>query len=237
MKKIFLILLLIVENLLSPVRAAVPAANIQVAGNITPPTCIVNGGNDDLLYSLGNLSPSLTANNNLYLLPAISNLLTVSCDAETYLTFRATDAYENPDMIIIGVDSEPARFTIFNLVNTEDTTQQIGGITFRLTSATVDGQEAYISRANDSPDNTSYNSVKTLQKNVTVGWTSTEKRGVALEELDLLAGKTFATTIVVRNTDNRSYILPNEILIKNGIDISGRTDFVGKAILTFRFSI
>jgi len=237
MKKIYLILLLLVENLLSPVRAAVPVANIQVAGNIAPPTCIINGGNDDLLYSLGNFSPSLTTNNNLYILPALSNPLTVSCDAETYLTFRATDAYENPDMIIIGTESPFSRFTTFNLVNTEDTTQQVGGIAFRLTSATVDGQKAYVSRANDSPDNTSYNSPTALQKNVTVGWTSTEQRGVALEELDLLAGKIFTTTVVVRNTDNRSYILPNNILIANGIDISGRTDFIGQAILTFKFSI
>lgn len=102
---------------------------------------------------------------------------------------------------------------------------------------TVDSQPAYISRANDSDDDTSWNLDYILQKNVTTGWTSTQQMSVSPDELALLSGKTFIADIETRSSNNRTYLLSSEILIENGVDISGRVDFIGQAILTFKFGI
>nr|MBO8919322.1 type 1 fimbrial protein [Proteus mirabilis] len=65
--------------------AKTPVANLKINGDIKPPTCTINGGNVDLVYNLGNISPSVIPNDMTYnQLPSISNTLTVTCDSSTF---------------------------------------------------------------------------------------------------------------------------------------------------------
>lgn len=217
--------------------AASPVANIKITGNIKPPTCIVNGGNNELLYALGNYSPGLIPATVIYPLPSLSNLLVVSCDAETYLTFRAIDAHADVETIIPDTESILIRIATFNLVNAENTAQQIGGISFLWSNVTVDSNPAYISRANDNDEHSDWNVPNTLTKNITNGWTSITQKDVPLDELALLPGKTFSATFYNRSDNNRSYLLPRDTLNKNNVDLSDHIDFIGQAILTFNFGI
>ncbi|MBG3115479.1 type 1 fimbrial protein [Proteus mirabilis] len=98
MKKVLLSLAML-SVISTPVLAKTPVANLKINGDIKPPTCTINGGNVDLVYNLGNISPSVIPNDMTYnQLPSISNTLTVTCDTSTFLTFRATDGdngYDN----------------------------------------------------------------------------------------------------------------------------------------------
>lgn len=237
MKKQLLGLSVLVTFLSASALAAGPVANIQVTGDIKPPTCTVNGGNDDLLYALGNYSPSLISNTSVYQFPSVSNQLTVSCDAETYLTFKGEDAYPSVDTIISSTENINAKYATFNLVNADNTEQQVGGIVFKWSNVMVDGQPAFLSRANDGPNAGTWNQDTVLQKNVTIGWTSKQQKNVAVDELALVSGKVFTADIYNRNDSNRSYILSNETLATIGIDISERVDFIGQSILTFSFGV
>lgn len=212
-------------------------AKLQVAGNIKPPTCIINDGSEGLLYDFGSQAPSLIPEDKEFILPSIANSLTISCDAQTYLTFRATDTYSNVTTVIPTSLSIHAALVIFNLVNAENTAQQVGGVSFLWSDVTVDGLPAYLSRANDSSNNTDYNATTALQKDVTVGWTRTQQENIPPRELSLIAGKVFSTTLTTRITGRRSYILPKRTLITHGIDTSNIIDYIGQVILTFKFGI
>lgn len=123
MKKKCLRLLLLTVCIPSTAWTVGSVANIQIAGDIRPPTCLVNGGNEDLLYDLGDYSPSLIPDTGVYAFPSIRKSLSISCDAETYLTFRAIDLYSNVETVLPDEQNVNAKSSTFNLVNAENTSQ------------------------------------------------------------------------------------------------------------------
>lgn len=78
--------------------AAPPVANIQVTGAIKPPTCTVNGAEqNNVIFDFGKISPTIIpqTKNYEYQAATVKKNITITCDAETYLTFKTTDTYDN----------------------------------------------------------------------------------------------------------------------------------------------
>ncbi|EPL4464267.1 fimbrial protein [Proteus mirabilis] len=241
MKKVLLSLAML-SIISTPVLAKTPAANLKINGDIKPPTCTINGGNVDLVYNLGNISPSVIPNDMTYnQLPSISNTLTVTCDTSTFLTFRATDGYPNsfiqtPDMNI------NFRAHAFNLVDSADTSKTVGGITYRWKNVTVDEKDAYLSRANDgSYDNGNWSREYEMVKGATVGWTAEQQKYVSPDKLNLLSGKAFKATFyndnqIVYNVA-QTYLHSKKMLTEDGIDLTMGLDYTGQVILAFNFGV
>ena len=227
---------------LSSTALSAPIANLKVTGDIKPPTCTVNGGDNDLLYNFGNISPSVIPQDTTYNnLPSLSNNLTVTCDAETFLTFKATDNYPNAFIQTPGMNINYRAHT-FNLVDSSDTSKTIGGIAYEWKNVKVDGNQAYISRANDGDnDNGTWSSNIRLIKNATNGWTSEQQKYVNPSELELISGKNFEAALYnsvgVSYGVARTYIHSKSMLTDDGIDIANGVDYVGQTILTFNFGI
>lgn len=222
--------------------AAGPTANIQVTGDIKPPTCTVNGGDNDLLYNLGNISPSVIPQDSTYNgLPSLTNNLTVTCDAETFLTFKATDNYPNEFIQTPGMNSNYQAHT-FNLVDDTDTTKTVGGVGFAWDNVTVDGETAYLSRANDGDyDNGTWAGANWMIKGATTGWTGEQQKYVAPSALSLLSGKNFTATFKNSTGVNygvaRTYLHSKNMLTDDGVDIADGVDYLGQIVLTFNFGV
>lgn len=224
--------------------AAVPGANIKVAGDVKPPTCKVNGGAQaDLVYNLGGVSPALIPEDNAGYngLPSVSNALNVVCDAATYLTFKATDTYSNPFVQGPGMNIN-FRAHAFNLVDASAPEKTVGGVSFMWTDVKVDGRNAYISRANDGQnDNGAWSWPVWIIKAATSGWTKTQQSYVAPAELDLIAGKEFSANITTFNINAYGYalqyLLPKSELKKQGVDLTKPVNFTGNVLMTFNFGI
>ncbi|EJD6584821.1 type 1 fimbrial protein [Providencia rettgeri] len=231
-------------SLFSATALSAPVANLKVSGKITPPTCMVNGSNEtDLLYSFGSVSPTVIPQDSTYNgLPSLSNNLTITCDAETFLTFKATDNYPNAfDATVSGANTN-FKSIIFNLVNSADTTKNVGGIAYTAQDVTVDGNAAYISRANDAPsDNGTWAQNQHFVIGATMGWTSEPQKYVAPSALKLQSGKVFSMGI--KNISNlylgisNTFLHSKAALAKDGIDITNGLDYVGQTVLTFNFGI
>ncbi|CAI0831704.1 TPA: fimbrial protein [Serratia fonticola] len=221
---------------------AVPVANLKINGDIKPPTCTVNGGEQaDLIYNLGAVSPSLIHQSKGYnALPGAKNNLTVDCDAATYLTFKATDNYLNPFIQVASMNSSKKSST-FNLVDASSADKTVGGVSYRWESVEADGATVYISRANDGTDDVAYTDGRQLVRGATNGWTKTQQKYVEPSELNLVSAKTFSTDIYTFNgiIENWSgtYILPKDELDKQGVDISNGVDYTSNVTLTFNFGI
>lgn len=227
--------------------AAVPGANIKVGGAFTPPTCKVNGGAQaDLVYNLGGVSPTLIPEDNAGYngFPPVSNRLTVVCDAATYLTFKATDTYSNEFVQPPGMSAKIKNY-VFGLVDASDNEKTVGGVTYEWSNITADGQPMYISRANDSsyPDDGSswYPEIR-MMKGATSGWTKTQQRNVAKDDLDLIPAKIFSTNIYVNRNGIAhgyadTYLLPKSELKKQGVDLTKPVNFSGNVLMTFNFGI
>ena len=243
MKKVLLSLAML-SIISTPVLAKTPVANLKINGDIKPPTCTINGGDADLVYNLGNISPSVIPNDMTYnQLPSISNTLTVTCDTSTFLTFRATDGYPNsfiqtPDMNI------NFRAHAFNLVDSADTSKTVGGITYRWKDVTVDGKDAYLSRANDGDsgyDNGKWSNESQIVKGATIGWTAEQQQYVSPDKLNLLSGKAFKATFYNENkivyNVALTYLHSKKMLTEDGTDLTMGLDYTGQVILTFNFEV
>lgn len=220
---------------LSTAALSAPTANIQVTGDIKPPTCTVNGATQsDVIFDLGKISPSLIPQSQNYKYPtdATANSITVECDANTYLTFNAIDVYGD---IPLDVGTTSKKDGIFHLVDNDNTTTSVGGILFIWSRSTVDGNPAYISRANDVPLSFTGDST-VLAKRVTNGWTATQQTSVDKNELDLIAGKVFSTTLR-QGVSSSAFILSRDALSEKEIDITNGLDFMGEVVLTFNFGV
>ncbi|WP_447875461.1 fimbrial protein [Serratia fonticola] len=222
---------------------AAPVANLKINGDIKPPTCTVNGGEQaDLIYNLGAVSPSLIPQSTGYnSLPKVYNKLTVDCDAPTYLTFKSTDNYQNAFIEAPGMLGS-YKSIIFNLVDANSPDKTVGGISYSWENVTADGKNAYLSRANDGLiDNNSFASSTQMIKGATVGWTSVQQKYVSPDELQLVSAKNFTAQFF--NPVNSysgwglTYLLSKDELIKQGVDISEGVDYTGNVILTFNFGV
>ncbi|HHN8583803.1 TPA: fimbrial protein, partial [Providencia rettgeri] len=206
------------------------------------PTCTVNGGDNDLLYNFGGISPTIIPQDLTYNgFSSLSNNLTVTCDAATFLTFKATDNYTNPFNLLPGQNSNFSSIT-FNLVDSSDTSRTIGGISYGYKNVMVDGKLAYLSRANDGiNDNGTWAGSNSIIKNATIGWTQLQQTSVPISSLQLISGKEFSANIFNRNTTYQgfglTYIYPKSKLADNEIDIANGVDYVGQVILTFNFGV
>ncbi|MCW2258562.1 type 1 fimbria pilin [Providencia alcalifaciens] len=232
-------------SLFSVTALSAPVANLKVMGDIKPPTCTVNGSSEtELFYNFDNISPSVIPQDSPYNgLQSLSNNLTVTCDAATFLTFKATDVYaaDLSNFIVSGASQN--RASAFVLTDNSDKSKQVGIISFGWSKVFVDGDIAYLSRANDGQYNpSSYSGSEVLVRNATNAWTSESQREVAPSELALKSGKSFAATIHnyrylgVRGAAGM-YLLSKSDLEKNDVDLSGQVDYVGQVILTFNFGI
>ncbi|WP_162304274.1 type 1 fimbrial protein [Serratia sp. 3ACOL1] len=232
-----------VAILVSATATAAPVANLKINGDIKPPTCTVNGGDQaDLIYNLGAVSPSVIPQSTGYNgLLKNSNTLTVSCDAATYLTFKATDVYPNPFIQAPGMNIN-YRAHAFNMVDVNAPDKTVGGISYYWKTVTADGQTAFISRANDGTgDNGTWSRPNWLVKDATSGWTKTQQTYVNPTDLDLLSAKEFSATLINDNTLNfgwaLTYLLSKDELTKQGIDISNGVDYTSNVTLTFNFGV
>lgn len=218
-----------------------PTANLKTSGNIKPPACTVNGKNQsDVIFKAKTISPELIPESKEYGLNISSNKIIVNCDADTYLTFKATNVYD--------IDFYPTLFkptrkaTIFPLVDSSNTQKVIGGVAFNIKTPTVDGNPVGFSRANDGDDPTaSWGGELRILKGATMGWTNDSKNNIAPSDMNLVAGKHFSATIIADNgsTDDipNSYILSKNQLKTIDVNLSSGLDFIGEAILTFNFGI
>ncbi len=151
MKKTLLSLVMLTV-ISTPVLAKTPIANLKINGDIKPPTCTINGATQsDVIFDLGKISPSLIPKSSNYIYPhnTTSTNVTIECDANTYLTFKATDTYVN-SQLDLDQTSKTKASGIFHLVNKDQVDTSVGGILFVWYNVTVDGKPAFISRANDA---------------------------------------------------------------------------------------
>lgn len=237
------ILLSMAALTVSASATAAPVANLKINGDITPPTCTVNGGEQaDLVYDLGAVSPALIPEANAgYRLPKVSNTLTVVCDAATYLTFKATDTSSNSFVQAPGMNSN-LRASAFNLVDASEPDKTVGGVSYQWSNVTVDGQAAYLSRANDGDnDNGTWSSAVRIVKGATTGWTKTQQQYVDPAALDLIAAKEFSANIYTHNAGvngyANTYLLPKAQLTEQGVDLTRPVNYIGNTLLTFNFGI
>lgn len=240
MKKQLLGLSVLAAFLSASTFAAGPVANIQVTGDIKPPTCTVNGGDNDLMYSFGNISPTVIPQEATYNdLPSLSNNLTVTCDAETYLTFKATDAYLSSLSLPPGAISSYSAH-VFNLVDANDELKSLGGVSFRWGNVTIDGDNAYISSATN-PNISWQNNSTFLTKETINGWSKTQQNNIDSNLLMLESGKVFGAIFSTYNIVNGgvagSYIKSKTQLSEMNADINDGIDYVGQVILTFNFGV
>ncbi|WP_447875459.1 fimbrial protein [Serratia fonticola] len=222
---------------------AAPVANLKISGDIKPPTCTVNGGEQaDLIYNLGAVSPSVIPQSNGYNgLPSVSNTLTVNCDAATYMTFNATDSYQNPLIEIPGMNIN-FKAHVFNLVDANAPEKTVGGITYKWRNVSADGVTAYISRANDGQYDSGWAvGPDQMVKNATNGWTKTQQQYVDTDDFVLISAKEFSADLYnetfISYGWSHTYLLSKNLLIKQGVDISEGVDYTGNVLLTFNFGV
>lgn len=240
MKKITLGLSLL-SALVSANTLSAPTANIKVTGDIKPPTCTVNGlTQNDILFDLGNISSSLIPQSEPYLYPRgiAENTVNIECDADTYLTFNATDTYASSSLTLPDIITGNKAPVVFHLVDAKDTTKSVGGIFFFWKNVKVDGKEAFISSSNDA-NSDAYTGNNILVTEVTNGWTNTQQFKVDKNSLDLVAGKLFSATFATPTNVNSypTFLLSGKELSDKSIDTSNSVDFIGEAVLTFNFSV
>ena len=219
MKKTLLSLVMLTV-ISTPVLAKTPIANLKINGDIKPPTCTINGATQsDVIFDLGKISPSLIPKSSNYIYPhnTTSTNVTIECDANTYLTFKATDTYVN-SQLDLDQTSKTKASGIFHLVNKDQVDTSVGGI-----------------RANDATVGFSDNKT-VIVKEVTNGWTTKQQENVDKNSLDLMPGQIFSTSISAGKASS-AFILSKDSLNKKGIDISNGLDFIGEAVLTFNFGV
>ena len=200
--------------------------------NIKPPTCTIKGAaQKDIIFDYGKISPSLIPKSTIYSYSGIvtNNAITIECDANTYLTFVASDTYGDTELSVNNTSGW------FHLVDKSNPEHTVGAADFVLTNVTVDGKPAYISRANDvAITGNKFNNV--LYKGPTNGWTSEQQSDINKNSLSLISGEIFQANFSQGKT-SRTFILSKDALSKKGIDIADGLDFVGEVVLTFNFGV
>lgn len=245
MKKQLISLFILSTLISSTAWAAGPVANIKLSGEIKPPTCAVNGiEQNDVVFDYGAISPSMVPQSSTYMYPTnyVTQQVTVTCDVETYLTFKSTDTYQNAntsELIYPFVSEAGGQYTYFNLVPVSNADTAIGGAMFRAQKASVDGKTTLISRANDGVyTGPNGGLTQVLVKQATTTWTTNNEDNRDPEDLTLMPGKVFSLTLVnTFNNNYRSFITSKDALTASDIDISNGLDFMGEAVLTFSFGV
>ncbi|HAU5528795.1 TPA: fimbrial protein [Proteus mirabilis] len=230
MKKVLLSLTML-AIMSTPVLAKSPVANLKINGDIKPPTCTINGEENDIFIDYGKISPSLIPENSNYALGSRENDMVISCDAITYLTFTVSDTYTS--------NKAPAWHNgIFGLVNAENPTQEVGGILLFIKDMKVDNKPVYAGRV-DSKESTWRTEI--IVKDTLTGWTTEAQISTSKDNLKLAQGKIFSATLQAGKSDadkpNYGYILSRKALSEDKIDLTNGLDYIGEAVFTFNFGV
>lgn len=236
MKKNFLYLALL-TIVSSSSFAAIPSAKLQINGDITPPTCTINGGNQEILFNYGNISPSIIPENTNYALGSQYADIKISCDVDTFLTFTISDLFTSNK-------ASTWKEGIFGLVNAKDNQQEVGGYLIRFRNVEIDGKESFLGRVGGS----SWQSF-IIVKDAITGWTSEAQAVTNKNNLKLASGKVFSATLETggaggtggtggtESNPDYGYILSKQELAKENIDISEGLDYIGEATITFSIGV
>jgi hypothetical protein len=104
-------------------------AELKVIGELTVPTCTV-AGPDDGIYDFGKLSATMIKSTGTTTLNPMTKTWTVTCDADTYLSFAPLDNR--------AASASTVAATNFGM-GVVNTTGKIGYYTAQMANATVDG--------------------------------------------------------------------------------------------------
>ncbi|EOG1983475.1 TPA: fimbrial protein [Proteus mirabilis] len=229
MKKLLLSLTML-AIVSTPVLAKPPVANLKINGDIIPPTCTINGGDNDIIIDYGKISPSLIPMTSKYNLGAKEANITISCDAATYLTFVASDTYKAKDPYVSWANST------FGLVNAENTAQEVGGFLIYIDDIKVDDKSVYIGKLNASNNSNS----NFLVKDILTGWTTQKQSSADKNNLKLASGKIFSATLRTgrdSSDPDYGYILSRKTLAEDNIDLNDGLDFMGEVVFAFKFGV
>lgn len=206
-KKSLFVLSLI--TLSGTVLSAPPIANLRITGSIIPPTCTLNGQEEDTYTYDFDISPGIFPPTGDLTLPAQSQNIEVICDATTYLTFTAADERAGTEFAT-GNNN-------FGL-GTYDTNTNVGFYTVKMENATVKANSEGSATGVGVLSGTSYATTGLLNKNQLSGWATSTSQ--------LAAGQVFAADFSVTPTING--------VMKNS---TGDAELNGFAILTFAFGL
>jgi len=206
-KKSLLVLSLI--TLSGAAISAPPIANLRVSGSITPPTCTINGEEEETFTYNFDISPGIfPASGNLVLAEQPQNIEVV-CDAMTYLMFTAADERAGTELTT-GANN-------FGLGAYSDGTK-IGFFTVTMSNAKVKANpEAGATNVSVLTGSTLFASAA-VNKTMGAAW--------AISTTQLAAGKVFSADFAVKPTINA--------VMKNS---AGDAELDGLATLIFAFGV
>ena len=211
-------------------------ANLKVSGDIKPPTCMVNGEEQtNIIYDMGKLSVDVIPMSNRYIFPEnskIKNTVTVTCDAETYLLFMATDLYESLNLPSTPVSPDIAH-KYFHINGGKPAA--LGGVSFLVKDAKVNNNSGYVRRLYNSIHSTAGLGQYVLTKGEYYGWSKANGESISKNEFmrSLIPGKVFSA-----NFEQESmFINSRNDLAKANIELNDEVNYNAEAIITFNFSI
>ncbi|AOJ05963.1 DUF1120 domain-containing protein [Burkholderia mayonis] len=199
------------------VHAAAPAQDLIVKGTIDVPACTVSAA-DNGVYDYGKISPTMIKSGTATTpLAQMEKAWTVTCDADTYMSFKVTDNR--------SASSSSTANTSFGL-GTVNETGKLGYYTVTMQDALVDGNKARV-YATPNAVLTGTGVVAPTQKlnklaNYTHGWAN-EKDSTQM------AGKTFTANMVVE-----AVLAGTETM---GGALKDAVELDGSATLTFAFGL
>ncbi|HBE9180537.1 DUF1120 domain-containing protein [Serratia fonticola] len=205
---------------------AAPIANLKIDGKVTPPTCTINGEEQgELLVNFGAVSPTwllatgLTSE-DFKLVGTQTVPLTISCDAQTYMTFIPVDTYAGRD---VGLVNRSA------LVAASDTSILVGNSYFEMSNMTVDGKTAFLGR-----ETSAYGAANVAipVPGARAAWTSEMQTNVASSAFKMVAGKVFAADLQVY-----ARLYSKARLQAANLDLTEQIDYIGENVLAFNFGI
>ncbi|MFV9067915.1 fimbrial protein [Serratia fonticola] len=204
------------KSLLALVLAAVtgsafaaPVANLKVNGTITPPTCTINGDEDEteVLYTF-DVSPGLFPASGNLAMAAVAKPIEVVCDASTYLAFTASDERADSALTVAA--------TNFGLGNYG--TDKVGFYTITMQNAKVKANPTATATNVGVLTGTAYATTGAINKTSTYSW------GTAASTYS--NGQVFSADFAVKPTLNG--------VLKNS---DGTAELDGHAVLTFAFGV
>lgn len=218
MKKVTTLILSTI--LMSPAVFAGTSANIKVSGVVKMPTCLINGHEQsDIVFELVKTSPrDLSQTTYTVLKSPVKKNVTVTCDAETYLTYRATDTYQSTPWSVASGDA------YFFMVHSNHTDKSIGAVVFSVSDVTIDAKTAFVAKDGVAENN------GIMTKKILNGF-GTKSSTIFANKLT--AGKVFSADFLTTSV----YINSINQLTAYGIDLTSNIDYQAEAVLAFNFGI
>ncbi|AJX35747.1 DUF1120 domain-containing protein [Burkholderia oklahomensis] len=198
-------------------HAAAPAQDLIVKGTIDVPACTVVAA-DNGVYDYGKISPTLIKSGTTTTpLTKMEKAWTVSCDAETYMSFKVTD--NRSDSASSGDN------TAFGLGKVNET-GKLGYYSVTMQDAQVDGKKAQV-YATQNAALTGTGVIALSQKlnklpNYTHGWANESAK-------TQMAGKNFTANMVVEAVLGGTETMGGAL--KDAVELDG------SATLTFAFGL